>query len=327
MSPPPNYAAEKQVIEGVETIHLSDRARHTEVRIAPEVGNNAFEMRVAGQSILMPPAEPLSEWKAKPTLAGMALLAPWANRMQPDSFWANGKKFLLNPDAAPLRRDSRGIALHGVLLFASDWQVVKRQADTDAAELVSRLEFWRHAEWMAQFPFAHTIEIAHRLSAGVLEVRTTIQNESRDPMPLQIGFHPWFQFPDVPREQWKLHLPVRDHYALSSELVPTGEKSPITLPDPLPLAGRHMDDLFGGADARDEFWVEAAGRRISMRFGPKYPVAVVYAPLAQDVVCFEPMTAVTNAFNLAHEGRYDGLQSIPPGAAWTESFWIRASDF
>jgi aldose 1-epimerase len=39
------------------------------------------------------------------------------------------------------------------------------------------------------------------------------------------------------------------------------------------------------------------------------------------------MTAITNAFNLAHAGLYQGLQSIPPGQHWVESFWIRPSGF
>jgi aldose 1-epimerase len=35
------------------------------------------------------------------------------------------------------------------------WQVVSLKADDTSAELVSRLEFWRFPELMAQFPFAH----------------------------------------------------------------------------------------------------------------------------------------------------------------------------
>ncbi|HTS49172.1 MAG TPA: aldose 1-epimerase [Bryobacteraceae bacterium] len=322
-----NYSAEKQVVEGIEVVRLADTAHHIEVSICPSVGNIAFDLRVNGQPILMPPPAGLAEWKAQPAQTGIPFLAPWANRMDPDSFWANGRKYVLNPDAADLRRDANGLAIHGLLLFASGWQVIKLNAGDDSAEVVSRLEFWRHAEWMSQFPFAHSIEIRYRLSNGTLEVRTTIHNEGRDPMPLLIGFHPWYQIPGVPRDNWKLHLPVRDHYTLSSKSVPTGEKTSSDLPDPLPLAGRQLDDVFGGVNSSDEFWVEGGGQRISVRFGPKFPVAVIYAPKDRNVVCFEPMTAVTNAFNLAHAGLYKSLQSIAPGASWSESFWIRPSGF
>jgi aldose 1-epimerase len=73
--------------------------------------------------------------------------------------------------------------------------------------------------------------------------------------------------------------------------------------------------------------VQAKKERVTVEYGPKYTVAVVYAPPAQSFICFEPMAAITNAFNLAHAGVYKDLQSIPPGGQWKESFWIKASGF
>ena len=322
-----NYSADRQTIDGIEVVRLSDAVHRIEVSISPSIGNIAYDIRAASTPIVLPPPDPLAAWRAKPTQAGIPFLAPWANRIMPDSYWANGKRYLLNPDAGGLRRDPNGLAIHGLLLFASDWQVVRMHADDRGAEVVSRLEFSRRPEWMAQFPFAHSIEMTHRLSNGVLEVRTSIHNESHDPMPLLIGYHPWYQIPGVPRDRWTVHIPVREHYILTDKLVPSGEKKPVDLPDPLPLAGHSFDDVFGGVNADDQFWVEAGGRRISVRFGAKFPVAVVYAPTARDVICFEPMTGITNAFNLAHAGLYKELQSIAPGQTWTESFWIRPTGF
>jgi aldose 1-epimerase len=320
------YSAHKLIVDSIETIWLADSKHGIELSICPSVGNIAYDLRVHGKPILMSPP-PLAEWKQKPTQAGIPFLAPWANRVDPDAYWANGKHYLLNPEAVPLRRDASGLSIHGLLLFASAWQVARLKADEQAAEVTSRLEFWRHPEWMAQFPFAHTIEITYRLAGGVLEVRTAVENHSTDPMPLVIGFHPWYQLPDTPRAQWQVHLPVREHYALSAKLIPTGETNPVDLPDPTALAERHLDDVFGGVDPTDEFTLGANGRKISVRFGPKYPIAIVYAPQTRDIVCFEPMTGLTNGFNLAQEGIFKGLQSIPPGETWTESFWIRPSGF
>jgi aldose 1-epimerase len=39
------------------------------------------------------------------------------------------------------------------------------------------------------------------------------------------------------------------------------------------------------------------------------------------------MTAITNAFNLAHAGVYKDLQSIPPRQTWRESFWVIPEGF
>jgi aldose 1-epimerase len=320
------YTAEKRIVDSIETIRLVDSSHAVEVSICPSVGNIAFDIRAHGKAILMSPPS-LGEWKQKPSQAGVPFLAPWANRLDGDAYWANGKRYLLNRDVVEIRRDPAGLPIHGLLLFASAWQVKRLQADAQAAEVTSRLEFWKHPEWMAQFPFAHSIEMTHRLSGGILEVRTTIENHSTDPMPLVIGFHPWYQMPDAPRDQWKVRLPVREHYVLSRKLIPTGETKPLDLPNPMALAGRQLDDVFGGVDSNSEFSLEANGRKISVRFGPKFPIAIVYAPDTRDVVCFEPMTGLTNGFNLAHDGLFKNLQSVPPGAGWTESFWIHPSGF
>jgi aldose 1-epimerase len=327
MSEAANYSAQKSTVDSIEILRLTDSAHRMEVSIAPSVGNIAYEMKVNGQPILAPPPASLAEWKAKPTQAGIPFLAPWANRLDGDAYWANGTKYLLNTGVVNLRRDANGLPIHGLLLFASDWHVTALHANQDAAEATSRLEFWRHPEWMAQFPFAHAIEMTYRLSGGTLEVRTVIENLSQQPMPLSIGFHCWYQIPDSPRDSWRVHLPVREHYTLSDKLIPTGATTPVELEDPTPLAGRQLDDVFGGIQSGEEFWVESKGRRISVRFGPKYPVAVVFAPPGRNIVCFEPMTGITDAFNLAHAGVYKELQSVPPGGKWQESFWIRPSGF
>jgi aldose 1-epimerase len=39
------------------------------------------------------------------------------------------------------------------------------------------------------------------------------------------------------------------------------------------------------------------------------------------------MSAVTNAFNLAHTGVYKELQAVPAGGKWRESFWVKPSGF
>ena len=52
---------------------------------------------------------------------------------------------------------------------------------------------------------------------------------------------------------------------------------------------------------------------ITVMFGEKFPVSVIYAPLdkGREFICFEPMTMITNGFNLAESGKYRNLQSIP----------------
>jgi len=331
MSIAANYSAQKTVVDGIQVVRLADAARHAEVAIAPSLGNLAYEFKVNGKNAFWLPYATLAEMQAKPEFGGIPFLAPWANRLSEDAFFANGIEYRLNPDLGNIRRDQNRNPIHGLLTFSPDWTVTAVEADSDSASVTSRLEFWKHPEMMAQFPFAHSIQMTYRLHEGVLEVRTAIENLSADPMPVGIGYHPYFQLHDAPRDQWRVHLAARDHLALSKMFIPTGERKPLEFPDPLPLAGVALDDVFGGlvrdTSGRATFSVEGAHEKISVIYGPKYTVAVVYAPAGRQFICFEPMSIITDGFNLAHAGLYKELQSIPPGATWRESFWIAPTGF
>ena len=77
--------------------------------------------------------------------------------------------------------------------------------------------------WMKQFPFAHTIEMTYRLQDGVLQVTTKIENLSTDPMPVAIGFHPYFQLTDSTRDDWTISVGARTQWLLAPNMIPTGE--------------------------------------------------------------------------------------------------------
>lgn len=321
-----NYSAQRTTIDGIEVIQLKDSAHKIEVSIAPSLGNNACEIKANGKHILWSPYQNLKEFPDKPVQLGNPLLAPWANRIDGDAYWANGKRYLLNPELKNYRYDSNKQPIHGLVVFAKEWKVTHVQADGRSASVTSRLEFWRRPDWMAQFPFAHNIEVTYRLMDGALEVETAVENLSSDPMPLSLGYHTYYQIEDSPRDDCRIHVPARSQVMVSDALIPSGEMRPATRSDPQPLRGQALDtgftDLVRDAAGRAEFWVQGKQQKIRIVFGPKYDVAVVYSPPGRNFICFEPMVGTTNVFNLAHAGLFKNLQSIPPGGSWKESFWI-----
>lgn len=327
MSIAANYTAKEATIDDVRVVHLGDAAHKTEVSIAIGLGNLAYEMKVNGKNALHFPYASLAEFKAKPALCGVPFLAPWANRLDQPAFYANGHKYTLNAELGNIRTDGNHLPIHGFLTFSTAWQVLEARADEHSAHVTSRLEFWRHPELMAQFPFAHVIEMTYTLQDGVLKVTTSLHNLSVDPMPVSIGFHPYFELHDSPRDSWKVHLDAKEHVVLSKLLIPTGETKPVEYPDPLPLAGTYLDDVFSGLPPNATFSVQGKAEKISVSYGPKFHIAVVYAPRGQNFICFEPMAGLTNAMNLAHAGTYKDLQSVAPGGEWHESFRIAASGF
>lgn len=326
-----NYSAQRVTVDGVEVVRLTDESHKAQVSIAPTLGNNAYEFLVNGKNVMWFPQSSLAEFKAKPTFSGNPILAPWANRLDHDGFYANGKHYALNPQLNNYRRDGAKQPIHGLITYAPEWKVTDLTADAEGARVTSRLEFWRYPDYIAQFPFAHTIEVTHRLSGGILEVETSIENLSVDSMPVSLGYHPYFKLHDSPRDKWMVTMPAKESYVLSGSLVATGEKKPIHYKNPQSLEGISLDDVLGGLtpgeSGRTEFAVQGVKERIAVLYGPKYPVAVVYSPSGRDFICFEPMTGPTNAFNLKQAGKYADLQTIPPGGKWRESFWIHPSGF
>ena len=197
--------------------------------------------------------------------------------------------------------------------------------------MTSRLEFWKHPELMAQFPFAHSIEMTSRLHDGMLEVRTTIENLSADPMPVGIGYHPYFQLHDAPRDQWKVHLAARDHLALSKMLIPTGERKPVEFPRLFPLAGVALDDVFGGL-VRDGFSNASRhflrGRRARKNLGDLraeiYLVAVVYAPPGRPVHLLRADVRHHRWFQSGARRRVPGVAEHPAGRGVARELLDRA---
>jgi aldose 1-epimerase len=320
-------------------VRLEDSRTQTVVSILPSRGNSAFQMKVKGKDVLRFPYASVDEYLKGPSrgMSGIPFLAPWANRLDEPAFYANGKKYTFNLELGNVRPNQNHIPIHGFLTNAAEWQVLEAKSDTGSAWVTSRLEFFRQPQWMAQFPFAHTIEMTYRLKDGALEVFTKLINQATDPMPIAIGFHPYFQVNDAPRDEWTFGIAARTEWVLSKDNLPTGETRPIEqlLPKPQDstLKGLMLDHVFADLvrdnSGKATMWVKGKSERIDVSFGPNYKAVVVYSPGGpnRDFICFEPMTGITNALNLAHKGVYKELQSIPPGQTWQESFWVHPSGF
>ena len=169
-----------------DVVRLEDGASATVVSVSPPAGNVAFEMRVNGHNLLWFPFESIDEFRAAGHgRAGVPFLAPWANRLDEQAFYANGNRFAFDMTIGNVRGD---IPIHGLLMETDRWRVLEVHADHSSAWVTSRLEFYREPLWMKQFPFAHTIEMTHRLEEGVLAVTTKVENLCAHPMPVSDRF-------------------------------------------------------------------------------------------------------------------------------------------
>jgi len=334
-----------------DIVQLQDTREQVSVSVLATL-SNAFEVQVKGQDLIRKAFATVDDFKARPGLNGVPLLAPFANRLDEPAFYANGKKYNFDMELGNVRGQ---VPIHGYLSGAKDWQVVEVKADANAAWVTSKLDFYRNPQYMKQFPFAHTLTMTYRLENGALEVRTRIDNLSNEPMPVAIGFHPYFQLTDSSREDWTLSVGAKTHWLLAQTKVPTGETEPIEkfLPTPKAVALKDVDlddvfsDLERDAQGRSVTSFKGRSQQLEIVLGPNFKALVLYSPNPANArgggagragaapnpaanrgfMAIEPMVGITDSMNLAQKGLYKELQSVPAGGSWQESFWIRARGY
>ena len=268
-----------------DVVHLEDTKNQIVVSIITSVGMMAYEMKVKGHDVLRFPFKSIDEFKARPTgLHGIPLLAPWANRLDEQAFYANGKRY---PFDMQLGNVTGAIPIHGFMSRTDQWQVLDVKADGTAAWVTSRLDTGRQSEWMKQWPFAHAIEVTYRLQDGTLEVLTKVTNNAAEPMPVSLGWHPYYQLTDSPREEWTVTIPARTRWLLDYRKVPTGttESTEKFFPNNQgTLKDYNLDDVFGDLirDAQGRATVVLKGRKQQLELvqGPNYRSLVIYSPNA-----------------------------------------------
>ena len=329
------------VSQAGDVVVLSDRKAAILVRVLIPV-SNALQMTVKGEDVIRKNWNTVDDIRQRPGLNGVPLLWPYANRLEEQAFYANGKRYTFDPGMG--NTGTNAIPIHGFLQNTTMWKLVEAKSDSKSAWVTTKLDFFRNPAYMKQFPFAHTLTMTYRLQDGALEVRTRIDSMSDDPIPVTIGFHPYFQLTDSPREEWRLSVAARTHWMLTDTKLPTGQTQPAAavLGDPNNVIVKNvtLDDIFTDLerDANGRATMSLIGKKqqLDVVVGPKFKTILVLSrdnnvnrlpPNARGTVAFEPMAAITNALNLAHKGVYKDLQSIVPGGSWEESFWIRPRGF
>jgi galactose mutarotase-like enzyme len=105
------------------------------------------------------------------------------------------------------------------------------------------------------------------------------------------------------------------HLTLDDRGIPTGATTPWPQTSEI-LGNNTFDDGYDEVAPGSVFTLSGGNRRIEVSFEQGYPAAQIFAPSADDVVCFEPMTARTDAL------RQGGYRMAEPGTPVTAVFAI-----
>ncbi|WP_273733501.1 aldose 1-epimerase [Mycolicibacterium septicum] len=243
---------------------------------------------------------------------GIPILYPWANRLSANEYRVDDTTVRLTPGVDGVRADAHGAPMHGVLAANPDWRVTEESENVLRADL----DWGTHPKLLATFPFPHRLTMAVTLADRTLTVSTTVAATSEQSVPLCYGYHPYVTIPGVPREDWQLHTPAMRHLLVDDRGLPTGE-SPDWPGGTRRLGTTELDDGFDAVEAGAVFWLSGGSHRVEVRFDAGYSAAQLFAPLSDNVVGIEPMTAPTDALR---RGKY---RMAAPGTPETAIFSIK----
>ncbi len=293
-------------------VTLRDTSSSLEAQFVPDAGMIGISLTDSGAELLGQ-RRGLDAYVANGKTMGIPILYPWANRLGANTYTAEGTTVTLSAGEHGVRADPNGLPIHGVLAAYPNWRVTH----ASDGELTAEVDFGDE-ELLASFPFPHRLAVTVTLFERTLRVRSSVTPTSERPVPLCFGFHPYLQLPGVPRRQWTIETPPMRHLTLDERGLPTGETTPQAAGTE-PLGDKAFDDGYDEVADGAVFAVSGGGRRIEVHFEQGYPAAQIFAPSGEDVVCFEPMAAPTDAL------RRGGYRSARPGDWGIAQFSIRVS--
>ena len=244
------------------------------VTVAPQAGGRIAQIQHDGVDHLVG----YNEDTAAMIAWGSYPMVPWAGRIRHGRFEFRGHAYQLVLNQYPH-------AIHGVA-FALPWSVVKHESSI--VELSLKLP--EDERW----PFGGT---AHqRIVAGDRRLEMTLSVcAGHLPMPVVVGWHPWFRKPD------------RVHFSPSC-IYPRDDEGIATLPCADPPPGP-WDDCFIN---HDTIALQLAGQQLRLSSDCLHWVVYDVTSLA---TCIEPQSGPPDAFNLEPN-------MVLPGATFQKKFLI-----
>lgn len=310
------YSVEQRAAPHGTEVVLRDADANTTAVVLPQAGFNCSRFAVGAVEFLAPPADASALGKGGSGF-GWPILFPFPNRVAKGEFTFNGKTYRV-----PVR-PAMGHAIHG-FVNTQPWRITARGTD-NGAWVTGVTDTESNPLLKEHWPWPCRLTVTYRLSGQSLTMSAVAENLGTEPMPFGFGVHPYHPLPLTAagtRARCQIQVPCRERLELTPDCIPTGRRVPATEW----LAGHalgdvKLDDVFVGTqtNANGSACVlrdSDSGWEVTMQADVGFKYWVVYAP-QRSVVCFEPYTCVTDAFNLHARGVADtGFAVLEPGKSW-----------
>jgi aldose 1-epimerase len=303
-------------VDGFETVSIVSASGAVTAEFVPDANMVCHSLTHRGDQLLHA-GRGVRAYAEHGKTMGVPLLHPWANRLAALEYTVAGKHVALPAPAGRYGVDPKGLPMHGVLPGRLRWTV----PEPTAPDRISARLQWDDDDLLQLFPFVHELRLDAWVGDAGLQLVTTLRATGDDVVPVSFGYHPYLQPPgDTPRADWLVSLGASERLVLNAQMIPTGQTVPLA-PGPFALGDASWDDGLAGLTPLPEFAVTAGPRTVTLDFDEGFDFAQVYAPPGQDFICFEPMTAPTNALISGV-----GLTLVSPGGEHRTAFSIAVTD-
>jgi aldose 1-epimerase len=282
--------------DGFDTVVIESPNEELCATFVPRAGMVCCSLRHRGVELLAQ-GSGVRAYAQRGATMGIPLLYPWANRLAGLCFHGPRGEVRLDPADPLLKLDQNGLPIHGAIAGALPWELVERpgaRVDRAGADQLHARLAWHSAELLAIFPYRHTVELHARLAGAALTITTTVRADGGCAVPVSFGFHPYLTIAGADRRDWLIELPPASRLLLDERMIPIATGPPVE-PRRFRLDDGDWDDSLTALGEPVVFSVSAGERRIDVRFLEAFSHAQIYTPSGQSFICFEPMTAPTNA--------------------------------
>lgn len=297
-----SYRIELLRKRGRRVFKLIDKLNSSSIEIAPENGGRIISFNFKNFGILYQPPDFTRE------NAGIPIMWPFANRIRQGRFVFEGIKH--NLMAEPNTTDDfNGNLMHGMVKQAV-WQVGQSGADQRGVFIECFINSLDYPSIKRHFGIAE-IKLLYHLAANKLKIEIEVENKGERSFPMSLALHPWFNLPltrQGRRSEVLLKLPAAKRWETLDRL-PTGRLLDVSAEFDFrkgrKIGAHTYDDVFTSLEFEDGFSVTelfdiSSKTRIRMRSSNEFKNLVLYIPKDNEkVVCVEPQTSATDAFNLA----------------------------
>ena len=226
-------------------------------------------------------------------------LVPYGNRIEANAFDFAGKHFSMLPNTAdPYCLHGDGWLVEWEILSQSGWEAVLR---------------YIHRQ-LPSGPYAYDVIQTVRLDGDALTLALTVTNNSCDPLPFGLGFHPFF--PRTP--QTRLKARARRFWTERSGHLPDAATSipkHLDFTEAAPLLPLWTNNAYDGWNAKAQIEWPEHGLALTLTAEGPFDCFMIYSPDADaGFFCLEPMTHLPNAHNMPSGG---GLVTLEHGQSLT----------